>query len=161
MYDRMMSRLNEGGGDSSGSNIVTNGNSNHNSGGGGSGGGGRANSVESVHSALLVASEMIRSTDTFMLPRFKEVSRPLNARSSLNLLSFSLSVSLSNPPITPFTLGPTQVCRAIMALTVHESPVIRAAIVQLLPELATFCPDIFGRYHLQVCTYTTIHVLVC
>jgi hypothetical protein len=82
MYDRMISRLNEGGGDGGGGGgPAANSNSNHINGnshnnGGGGGGGGRANSVESVHSALLVASEMIRSTGTFMLPRFKEVSCP-------------------------------------------------------------------------------------
>jgi hypothetical protein len=47
-----------------------------------------------------------------------------------------------------------------MALTAHESPVIRAAIVQLLPELATFCPDIFGRYHLQVRVYIPLPPLL-
>ena len=42
-----------------------------------------------------------------------------------------------------------EVCRTIMKLSTHDSLTVRAAIVNLLPELAFTCPDIFARYHLE------------
>jgi FKBP12-rapamycin complex-associated protein len=42
-----------------------------------------------------------------------------------------------------------ELCSAIIGLKEHKSLVVRAAIASLLPELASFCPDVFARTHLN------------
>ena len=42
-----------------------------------------------------------------------------------------------------------EICKAIMALKEHSSRTVRLAIIQLIPELAGFCPDTFARSHLN------------
>ena len=70
-------------------------------------------SAETVHGSLIVVSEMLKHTEDFMVPRFKEI------------------------------------CKAIISLKSHRSKVVRVAILQLLPHLASFCPDAFARTHLD------------
>ena len=41
-----------------------------------------------------------------------------------------------------------EACDATLALRSHKSRPIRLAVIGLLPRLAEFCPDAFGRHHL-------------
>ena len=52
-----------------------------------------------------------------------------------------------------------EVCKTIMKLSTHESLTVRAAIVNLLPELAFTCPDIFARYHLEEAAEILTHAV--